>query len=170
MRRFVLAALAGLALAPAHAQLYKCVQGGKTVYQDAPCPAAARESTVKPPPAPPPRAATAEEAKDAEAQSAARALAEVESIAEVFAGVSICGEGEGGLNSAQAAAFEGWKERNIERISRFNASPEGPRLLQQRLQEARSVQQRGGAEAREARIALCAKVANALRPVARKPR
>ena len=34
MRRLVLAALAGLALAPVHAQLYKCVQGGKTVYQD----------------------------------------------------------------------------------------------------------------------------------------
>ena len=170
MRRLAAAAAALLALAPAHAQLYKCVQGGKTVYQDAPCPPSARESTVKPPSAPPPRPATAEEAKDAEAQSAARALAEVESVAEIFAGVSICGEGEGGLNSAQAAAFEGWKERNAERLSRFNASPEGPRLLQQRLQEARAVQQRGGAEAREARIALCARVANALRPAAPKPR
>ena len=88
----------------------------------------------------------------------------------LFVGVSMCSEGEGGLNAAQGTAFEAWKERNAARMARFNASPEGPRLLQERLQQARSVQQLGGAQAREARIALCAKVANALRPATQKGR
>ena len=50
----ILAVLAVVASAGAAAQtMYKCVQAGKTIYQAEPCPAAAKQDTLKSPDAAP---------------------------------------------------------------------------------------------------------------------
>ena len=76
-------ACAALAAGSAHAQLFKCVQGGRTVYQQEKCPETAKESRIREPdPVPekplPPKAA----AEKAERE----ATAEVDSLVDVIAG------------------------------------------------------------------------------------
>jgi hypothetical protein len=59
MKRTFLALAAVLAALPAQAQVYKCVEAGRTIYSQIPCPANAASTTINrsAPAAPPPGAA-----------------------------------------------------------------------------------------------------------------
>jgi uncharacterized protein DUF4124 len=46
MMRILIALTAALAALPAHAQVYKCVEAGRTVYSQTPCPANATATTI----------------------------------------------------------------------------------------------------------------------------
>jgi tRNA nucleotidyltransferase (CCA-adding enzyme) len=53
-------AVAAFAFTPADAQVYKCVEGGRTIYSQTPCASSSRSTTISKtaPSAPPPGAAT----------------------------------------------------------------------------------------------------------------
>jgi len=46
LARLALLASAAFAFTPAHAQVYKCVDGGRTIYSQTPCPSNSSSSTL----------------------------------------------------------------------------------------------------------------------------
>jgi len=129
--RIEIAALVVLALAApqAHAQLFKCIKDGKTVYQDAPCDDTAKQSTVRapsytpPPPAPAPAAA----AKPG-APAAAPAPAPTGNAIDVVAGFAICSERVPNFARKYTEAFGDWKARNGAAVSRLSNEPDASQL------------------------------------------
>jgi hypothetical protein len=165
------AVLAALAALPAPAQtLFKCVQDGKTVYQSEPCAGKATQSEIRAPaaaPAPQP-AAAAKDAKDAKAPEKPKPGSkvtrdEMEFIVDTFVGYTICAEADPGFAAQLSTGFEGWKERNASTLERFNQDPEGPRLLDTRLQAERQRLQGDAGTARAARLEMCARTAGRVR-------
>jgi hypothetical protein len=122
-----IAALALLALvAPAaQAQLFKCVKDGRTVYQDAPCDDASKQSTVRAPapgspPAPPAKSGTPASA----ATPAATPAAVTGNALEIMAGFTICAERVPNFAFKYTQAYEGWKVRNAAAVSRMSNEPD----------------------------------------------
>ena len=122
-----IAALALLVLAApaAEAQLFKCVKDGRTVYQDAPCDDAAKQSTVRAPvPAsvrrPP---AEAKSGAHASAAPAATPAATAGSAMDIMAGFTICSERVPNFSRKYTEAFEGWKMRNAAAVDRLSSEP-----------------------------------------------
>jgi hypothetical protein len=120
--------------AAAEAQLFKCVQAGRTVYQQEPCPDTAQQSRVREPDAVPEKPL---DPKTAAERAAQRATAEVDGLVEVMAGYSLCAEKLSGFGERYSGAFEDWKQRNVEALGRFNSNPDATRKLDERLQEGR---------------------------------
>ena len=123
-----IAALALLVLAApaAEAQLFKCVKDGRTVYQDAPCDDAAKQSTVRAPTpaavaAPPAGAKAGAPASDA--APAATPAAAAGSALEIMAGFTICSERVPNFSRKYTEAFEGWKMRNAAAVDRLSSEP-----------------------------------------------
>jgi hypothetical protein len=165
------AVLAALAALPAPAQtLFKCVQDGKTVYQSEPCTGKATQSEIRAPAAAPEPAAPkdAKDAKDAKTPETAKpgskvSREEMEFIVDTFVGYTICSEADPGFAAQLATGFEGWKERNASTLERFNQDPEGPKLLDTRLQSERQRLQGDAGAARAARLEMCARTAGRVR-------
>ena len=157
--RFAIVCLAALCVpGSAEAQLFKCVQGGKTVYQQEKCPDEAKQSTVRPPDSLPekpvdPKAAAEKAEKDA--------LAEKGNLISVFAGYSVCAEKFPDFSARYSGAFEDWKKRNAAAFGRLNASPEAGRELDERLRAERA---KPFPEDTAGRLAACAPTVAAIQP------
>jgi hypothetical protein len=149
-------ALAALAAPAAHAQLFKCVKDGRTVYQDAPCDDAARQSTIR---APSPGAAPrpAAEGKAAPAAAAAAPPAAAANAAEIVAGFAACSEKVPNFAYKYTTAYEGWKARNGAALGRLANEPDASQL------DARMRQERER-PADEAFFDHCAGVATSIQP------
>ena len=154
-----IAALAVLALAApaAHAQLFKCVQGGRTVYQDAPCADAAKQSTVRAPspgvaPAPP-----AAEPKAGAPAGAPTAAAASGNALDMVASFNICSERVPNFARKYTEWFEDWKVKNAAAVSRLSNEPDASQL------DARMRQERER-PASESIAERCADVATQLQP------
>jgi hypothetical protein len=135
MRIALLLAAAGLAAQPAAAQLYKCVQGGRVVYQDAPCEQGAKETTLRAP-APAAAPAEAQAPQDRPAGTPAQAPVDVESVVEVLSGFQACANDLDGYAARFNAAYQGWRLRNQASIARFNANADAQRRVRDRLEQA----------------------------------
>ena len=120
--------------AAAEAQLFKCVQAGRTVYQQEPCPDTAQQSRVRAPDAVPEKPL---EPKAAAERAVQRATAEVDGLVDVVAGYSLCAEKLSGFGERYSGAYEDWKLRNVEALGRFNGNPDATRKLNERIQEGR---------------------------------
>jgi hypothetical protein len=153
-----LAAAALLAATPAGAQLYKCLQDGRTVYQGEPCPDTAKQTTIRAPDAVPEKPLDPKAAAE-KAQTQARA--ESDNIVDVMAGYTICAEKVGDFNARYNAAFEDWKQRNADAFTRFNANPDSGRALNERLQAERAKAGDGDAAAR---AVACGRIVAAIQP------
>jgi hypothetical protein len=119
----------------AHAQLFKCVQDGKTVYQQEKCPETAKQSRIREPDSAPEKVL---EPKAAAEKAANQAVAETDGLVDVISGFSLCSEKVANFGSKYADAYEDWKLRNVDAIQRFGSSPDGPRKLDARLQAGRA--------------------------------
>jgi hypothetical protein len=168
-RHLAAAMIAALAAGPASAQtLYKCVLEGKTVYQSEPCAGKAAQSEIRAPAsAAPPAAAPAEPSKPPpdKAKPGSRINPQdMQVIVDTFVGYTLCSEADPGFGAKLSAGFDGWKERHAEVIGRFNQDPEGPKMLDARLQQERQRLQSDPAAARGARIEMCARTAVRVAP------
>ena len=144
--------------AVAQAQLFKCVQNGKTVYQQEKCPDEAKQSTVRCPDAVPEKPLDAKAAAEKAQQEAA---AEKGRILDVFAGYTICAEKFPDFGSRYGPAFEDWKVRNAAAFGRFNADPANAQRLEQRLREERV---KPFPEDTPGRLAACTPTITAIQP------
>jgi hypothetical protein len=105
---------------PAAAQtLYKCVQAnGRVMYQQEPCADAKKQSTVRPPD---PVAAKSEaELKAAGERAAKSAEMDMNQIGQVIADASLCTSDAPGWDAKHGPAFQAWKNRNGEMVTKFN--------------------------------------------------
>ena len=158
MRKAQAAALAALCLAAgaAEAQLFKCVQGGRTVYQDSPCDDAARQSTVRAPaPAPLAPAPAPEDGKAAAPAAAPASFAG--NAMDMVAGYTICAERVPNFLRKYGEWYDGWKMRNAAAVSRLASEPEASQL-DAKLREERA------RPASESIAERCADVATLLQP------
>jgi hypothetical protein len=158
-----IAALVLLALAApaAHAQLFKCVKDGRTVYQDGPCDDTARQSTVRAPApssvaTPPP--AESKAAPKAGAPASTPAAASGNAI-EVVAGYTICSERVPNFARKYTEAYDSWKQRNAASLNRLASEPAASQL------DARMRQERER-PASESIAERCADVATTIQPPA----
>jgi hypothetical protein len=159
MRTAQIAVLAlALAAAEAQAQLFKCVQGGRTVYQDSPCDDAARQSTVR---APTPSGAAP---APSEAQGAAPPAPAAASRGsgggnplDVVAGFAICSERVPNFQRKYTDAYDGWKMRNAAAVNRLSNEPDASQL-DARMREERA------RPAEESIAERCADIATTIQP------
>ncbi|HET7672877.1 MAG TPA: DUF4124 domain-containing protein [Burkholderiales bacterium] len=99
--------------------LYKCVQAnGRVQYQQEPCVDAKKQSTVR---APDPVAAKSEaELKAAGDKAAKAAEMNMSQIGQVIADASLCTSDVPGWDAKHGTAFQAWKVRNGEMVTKFN--------------------------------------------------
>jgi hypothetical protein len=138
----------------ARAQLFKCIQDGRTVYQQEKCPDTAKESRIREPDAVPEKPL---DPKAAGEKAVQQATAEVDRLVDVIAGFSICGERVPEFREKYGGAFEDWKTRNVEAFGRFGSNPEASRKLDLRLQAERAKPASDSASD-------CARVVGAIQP------
>jgi len=142
MRQILAACLAATLPAGANAQtLYKCVQGGKTVYQAEKCPDDAKQQALE---APRPGPATT---------TPAQAAAAVNDGLEIVSGFRACADFMPQWGDMRRADYEAWRARNAELVARIENEP----ALQQRYRERMQAERYGTPE-------RCAKVAALIRP------
>ena len=142
------------------AQLYKCVQDGKTVYQQERCPETARESTIRGADPVPERL----DPKAAEEKAAKGTATEIDGLIDVISGFTICAEQVEDFATKYGPAFEDWKSRNAAAFEKFSASPDGSGKLNARLTADRAKPFPDDATGRAARGALCARMISAIQP------
>jgi len=128
-------------------QLYKCVQDGKTVYQQEKCPTTARESTLRIPDAAPP---TQDQVKAVEEKSDKQSAKDYEVIAEVTTGFNMCSEFDPGFRSRYSTAFDAWGGRNAAAYKAFS--------VRDRMNRTRERTAGDDLEAQAKREAVCARV------------
>jgi len=119
----------------ARAQLFKCIQDGRTVYQQEKCPDTAKQSTIREPDAVPEKPLDPKAAGEKAVQQSA---AEVDRLVDVVVGFSMCGERVPDFRGKYSDAYEDWKTRNAEAFGRFGANPEASRKLDLRMQAERA--------------------------------
>src|SRR5689334_15040249 len=153
-RAALIVALAGFA-AEAPAQLFKCVQNGKTVYQQEPCPETATQSTLR---APDPLPEKPVEPKAAEEKAAKGAATEIDGLIDVIAGFTVCAEQVDDFATKYGPAFEDWKARNAAAFQRFGANPDASGKLNARLSADRAKPFPDTPEGRAARGAHCSRM------------
>jgi len=120
----ILAMLAVLAPTGAATQtMYKCVQGGKTVYQAEPCPANAKQDTLK--------------SRDG-APAPAAAGAEVDRMIEFMSTYRACADGIKIWGQEMAGPYEEWRSRNSAMVSRIENDRQLQALYQQRVDAKRN--------------------------------
>ncbi len=151
----VLAVACVLAAPDASAQLFKCLQDGKTVYQQERCPEAAKQSTLRgPDPTPPP----AEQQKAAEEKQGQANDADLTRIADVVAGFNICSEVQKGFREEHQATYNEWDTKNREAFKKYDSSPEGVARMKAVTSAARAKLEGEGIEAEARKQALCARI------------
>jgi hypothetical protein len=155
VRRIAVLAVTLLAAAGAQAQLFKCVQGGRVVYQDSPCDDTAKQSTVRPP-APGPVAAPPQAATKG-APAAAPVASPTGDAVETVASFTICSERVPNFARKYTDAYQGWKMRNGAAMGRLASEPDASRL-DARLREERE------RPASESIAERCAGVATSIQP------
>ena len=160
LRAVILVALCALAF-EAPAQLFKCVQNGKTVYQQERCPDTATQSTLR---APDPTPDPVLEPKAAEEKASKASSAEADGLIDVLSGFTVCAEQVDDFATKYGPAFEDWKVRNAAAFGRFNASPDAATKLNARLSADRAKPFPDTAEGRAARGALCSRMLAAIQP------
>lgn len=120
----ILAVLAVHAPTGAAAQtMYKCVQGGKTVYQAEPCPATAKQDTLK--------------SQGGAPAPAAAAGAEVNRMIEFMSTYRACADGIKIWGQEMAGPYEEWRSRNSAIVSRIENDRQLRALYQQRVDAKR---------------------------------
>ena len=129
--RLAVPAAAFLAAGAAHAQLFKCVNSaGRTVYQDAPCGDADKQTAIRAPaasPAPPPPPPAGADKKAATAAAPAPAPAGA-SYVDLVAGYTVCAEKVPNFERKYSANYEAWKQRNATVLERLASEPDASRL------------------------------------------
>jgi hypothetical protein len=118
-----LAMLAVLVPTGAVAQtMYKCVQGGKTVYQAEPCPSTAKQDTLK------------------SLGGALRAPAgsEVDRLIEFMSTYRACADGIKIWGEEMAGPYEQWRSRNLAMVSRIENDRQLQALYRQRVDAKRN--------------------------------
>ena len=104
-------------------QLYKCTMAnGRVQYQQEPCAAAAKQSTVRPPDPVAPKTGT--ELKAQSDKSAAVAELQMGPVITTIAGASVCASDAPGWDEKYSAALAAWKSRNGTQVAKFDADPE----------------------------------------------
>ena len=118
----LLSAIAAFATTAAGAQtMFKCVQGGRTVYQAQPCPETAKQDTIKTQVAPP-----------------AAASADIDRMIEFMSTYRACADGVTMWRDETAAPYETWRSRNSEMVSRIENDKQLRARYQQRLAAKRN--------------------------------
>jgi len=162
MRSLAVLTAAFLLAAPdASAQLFKCVQDGKTVYQQEKCPETAKESTVR---GPTPPAKDPEVQKIDEEKQAQQADADLDRIAEVVAGYNMCSEFQKDFRDKNAASYNDWGTKNREAFKKYEGNPEGVARMKRRTAEYREKLSGEGIEAEAKKQALCARILGIIQP------
>jgi hypothetical protein len=151
----ILAAAFVLAAPDASAQLYKCIQDGKTVYQQEKCPETAKQSTLR---GPDPTPLPAEVQKASEDKQAEVADADLTRIADVVAGFNICSEIQKGFRDQYQATYNEWGTKNREAFKKYEGSPEGEKRMKATTSAARAKIEGEGIEAEARKQALCARI------------
>ena len=113
----------GFGLAADAQSLFKCVKGGKVVYQDSRCEEDAKQSEVRPPDPPAPRAAPPADAKDTkdgkpEDVKGAPELS-VDEIAGIISNYQGCAADMPAFATKYAGAYEKWRVRNLKSVLRY---------------------------------------------------
>jgi hypothetical protein len=131
--RILVLALACAAF-PAVAQVYKCAQGGKTVYQDNPCDGSIARSVAP------------QEPKSAES---ADRIPEVDvMVAQVVYAYVSCARNFPDLHAKHAMRYQAWRLKNSVAVSRLEAHPEFQADLKRRTdQSADDLQKQPGMRA-----------------------
>jgi Domain of unknown function (DUF4124) len=126
MIRVLLTALAFASTGAAAQTMYKCVLGGKTVYQAEPCPDAAKQDTLKPQGGGP-AAAVPRDAPGGKAAASGGIPADVEQTIEFMSTYRACADGVKIWGEEMREPYNQWKSRNaaavarVENDSRYNA-------------------------------------------------
>ena len=119
----LLALLALFASAGAAAQTtYKCVQDGKTVYQAQPCPADAKQDTLK---------------KGTTAATAAL-IADADRTIEFMATYRACADGVEVWGQEMAAPYADWRKRNAKMVARIEQDNQLQAKYKQSVEAKRS--------------------------------
>ena len=105
--------------------MYKCVQDGKTVYQAQPCPADAKQDTLKP------RATAADTAR----------AADIDRTIEFMATYRACADGVKVWGEEMAAPYADWRVRNTRMVTRI----ENDRELQAKYRQSVDAKRNGKA-------------------------
>ena len=145
-----------LAASAAHAQLFKCVSGGKVVYQDSPCEDTAKQSTVRAP-APGPEPAAAPKSGAPATPASAPAASPSGNAVEIVAGFTICSERVPNFARKYTDAYEGWKMRNGAAMTRLSNEPDASRLDERMRAERARPESESIAE-------RCADIATSIQP------
>jgi hypothetical protein len=104
-------------------QLYKCTQAnGRVQYQQEPCAAAAKQSTVRPPDPVAPKSGA--ELKAESDKSAAVAELQMGQVIVTLASASVCAGDAPGWDAKYSQALAAWKNRNGAQVAKFDADPE----------------------------------------------
>jgi hypothetical protein len=142
--RIAVALAIALAAPDAAAQLYKCTQDGKVVYQDSPCAAGSQQGTVRQrgggtptEAAPEPPAATGAARP---AAPSAPLPPELRNVVAVLSGHNACAAQVEGYAARYSVAFQEWGARNQAAIRRYNEDLDAQdqvRIATQRAQSGR---------------------------------
>lgn len=117
-----------LAATSTHAQtMYKCVQGGKTVYQAEACPSTANQHTLKP--------------RDVPAPAAVAAGDEVSRMVDFMSTYRACADGIQIWGKEMAGPYAEWRTRNTAMLSRIEKDTK----LQANFQEQVNAKRNGKA-------------------------
>jgi len=134
----LLALVALFACSGASAQtMYKCVQDGKTVYQGQPCPADARQDTLR---------------TKGMTTAGAALQAETDRAIDFMSTYRACADGVQAWGQEMAGPYENWRARNAKTVGRIEGNPQ----LQARYEEGVKAKRNGKAS-------MCREVALELR-------
>jgi hypothetical protein len=140
MKRLLAACIAVAIPAGANAQtLYKCVQGGKTVYQAEKCPEEAKQQMLQVPQGP-------------VQLTPAQAASAVDNGLEIVAGFQSCSDAIAEWGAMRRADYDTWRGRNAALVARIESEP----AMQQRYREKMQAERYGTPE-------RCARVASMMR-------
>lgn len=155
MTRILIAAGLAVFALDAHAQMYKCVVDGKTIYQQERCPETAKETALRGAP-PPPTPVEVEKAKDE--KQAQTDDADLARLSEVIAAYNVCSEVQPDFREKWADTYNAWGTKNREAFKRFEANPESTARLKAATSRERAKISGEGNENDARKAAVCAKV------------
>jgi hypothetical protein len=110
--------------------MYKCVQDGKTSFQGEPCPASAKQGTLK-------ARGTAPVPVSAPASAPALAGAEFIGTIEVMSAYRACADGIQIWGQEMAGPYGEWRSRNVAMVSRVEKDKQLQTLYQHRVEAKR---------------------------------
>ena len=159
--RFAGALMLGLCLGlAADAQsLFKCVKGGKVVYQDSKCEEDAKQSEVRPPDPPAPRAVPPADAKDGKPEDVKGAPElSVEEVAGIISNYQGCAADAPAFATKYAGAYEKWRVRNLKWVLRYEQDGAARKKVRDSMEFQRQRFANETAEGKADRAEQCDKV------------